>query len=344
VLYWFAAMKRWWKKIRHGIEWLALGALTTLIPCLPRRGVVWLADALGWLAYYCDRRGRTVALANLTIAFGNQMAPVERRRIARRSYRNFGRTMCDLFWSPRLTAQNYRRYLQVENREVLQELRARGESAVFVCVHHGNFEWASLAVGFEGVPVMIVTESFKNERVSQIFKRCREVSGHRIIPQENSMLRLLKQVRKGGGAGMLADLNLRPSEAATVIEGFGRKMCVTFLHAVLAQRGRARLVPVAGFPLRDGTCRVVIHPPLEIAPEATHQQIAQQCWSFFEPTIRAQPEYWLWAYRHWRFKPAGASCEYPGYASTRAEFDRLLAAESTAAAPSTRRQSISVGS
>jgi lauroyl/myristoyl acyltransferase len=149
VLYWFAAMKRWWKKIRHGIEWLALGALTTLIPCLPRRGVVWLADGLGWLAYYCDGRGRTVALANLAIAFGDRYGPADQARIARKSYRNFSRTMCDLFWSPRLTSENYRRYLLVENREILQELRSRGESAVFVCVHHGNFEWASLAVGFE---------------------------------------------------------------------------------------------------------------------------------------------------------------------------------------------------
>jgi Kdo2-lipid IVA lauroyltransferase/acyltransferase len=285
---------------------------------------------LGWLAYYCDRRGRSVALANLAIAFGDRHSPAELARIARKSYRNFGRTVCDLFWSPRLTAANYRRYIEVENGEILQELRARGESAVFVCIHHGNFEWASLAVGFEGTPVMIVTESFKNERVSQIFKRCREVSGHCIIPQEKSMLRLLKQVRKGGGAGMLADLNLRPSEAATVIAGFERKMCVTFLHAVLAQRGRARLVPVAGFPLRDGRCRVVIHPPLTVAPEATHQQIAQQCWDFFEPTIRAQPEYWLWAYKHWRYKPAKADCEYPFYATARGEFERLVAAEATA--------------
>jgi KDO2-lipid IV(A) lauroyltransferase len=336
-------MKRQWKKIRHVIEWLTLGLFTTLVPWLPRRGVVWLADGLGWLAYYCDRRGRTVALANLAIAFGENTTSAERARIARKSYRNFSRTMCDLFWSPRLTAENFRRYLQVENREVLQDLRARGESVVFVCVHHGNFEWASLALGFEGVPVTIVTESFKNERVSQIFKRCREGSGHRIIPQEKSMLRLLRHVSKGGGAGMLADLNLRPSEAATVIEGFGRKMCVTFLHAVLAQRGRARLVPVEGIPLRDGTCRVVIHPPLVISSEATYQQIAQQCWDFFEPTIRAQPEYWLWAYRHWRFKPEGASCEYPVYARTREEFDRLMVAENTAKAGPARPESVGAG-
>ncbi|MGC3959470.1 MAG: hypothetical protein QM813_16445 [Verrucomicrobiota bacterium] len=68
----------------------------------------------------------------------------------------------------------------------------------------------------------------------------------------------------------------------------------------------------------------MIHPPLVIAPDATVQQIAQQCWDFFEPTIRANPQDWLWAYRHWRYKPSNASQRYPYYAAPCKEFDRLL--------------------
>jgi len=318
-------MKQCWKKVRHRIEWLGLLILTNFVPLLPRHAVVWLARVMGSLAFRFDTRGRAVSLANIAAAFGDRYTAEQRTEIARVSYQNFGRTMCDLFWAKALTPENYRRYIRFENLEVLHQLRARGESAVIVCIHHGNFEWASLAVGFEGVPVTIVTESFKNSSVSQFFRTCREVSGHRIIPQESSMLRLLKHVRKGGVAGMLADLNLRPGDAATVIEAFGMKMCVTFLHAVLAQRGPARLVPAAGISMPDGTCRVVFHPPLEIPAGASLQQIAQKCWDFFEPTIRTNPGDWLWAYRHWRFKPANAMREYPFYAHPSPEFDRLAA-------------------
>ena len=138
------------------------------------------------------------------------------------------------------------------------------------------------------------------------------------------MIRLLKHVRRGGVAGMLADLNLRPGDAATVIDAFGMKMCVTFLHAVLAQRGPARLVPAEGRSLPDGTCRVVVHPPLEIPEGASLRQIAQLCWDFFEPTIRTNPNEWLWAYRHWRFKPASTTRLYPFYAQECADFDKLI--------------------
>jgi len=318
-------MKRRWRKVRYRIEWLGLFLLTTLVPLLPRRAVVWLADLIGWVAYHGDTRGRKVAQANIAAALGDKISPAERERIARKSYCNFARTMCDLFWARRLNANNYQRYIKVENGAVLRRLADKGESAVIVCIHHGNFEWASLAAGFAGISSAIVTETFKNPSLAAFFKNCREVSGHRIIPQESSMLHLFKRVRKGGVAGMLVDLNLHPSKAATIIDAFGMKMCVTLLHSVLVQRGAARIVPLEGRSNPDGTCRVICHEPLVLPAEATLQEIAQQCWNFFEPTIRKYPEHWLWAYKHWRYKPAAATRAYPFYAYASEDFDRLLA-------------------
>ncbi len=317
-------MKRRWRKFRYRIEWLGLSLLTSVVPCLPRRGVAWLAYLIGRVGYAFDKRGRHVAQANLAAAFGEQYSPAERARIARASYCNFARTICDLFWARRLNAENYRRYIHIENAEILKRIRTQDEGAVIVCIHQGNFEWTSLATGFEGVSARIVTETFKNPSLSDFFRNCREVSGHRIIPQESSMLNLFKHVRKGGVAGMLADLNVRPGDAATVIDAFGMKMCVTILHAVLAQRGRATLVPIEGRSEPNGRCRVIVHEPLDIAPEATLQQIAQQCWNFFEPRIRQAPETWLWAYKHWRFKPPVVTRTYPFYAHVCKEFNRML--------------------
>lgn len=316
-------MKRYWRKIRHRLEWLCLESLSWLVPHLPRRLIVWLANVAGTVAYYADKCGRRVALANIAAVFGDRYSVQQRSQIARASYRNFSRTMMDLFWAPALTPKNFHRYLKIENLEILRQLRARGESAIIMCIHHGNFEWASLAAGFEGFPITIVTEEFKNPQLNEIFKKCREVSGHRIISQKSSMIRLLKHVKKGGFSGMLVDLNCKPGEAATVIDTFGMAMCATYMHAVMAQRGGARLVPLEGRSQPDGSCRVIVHEPLEFPPDLSFQQLTQYCWDYFAPSIRDNPQQWMWAYRHWRFKPCAAIREYPFYAHTSAEFDRL---------------------
>jgi lauroyl/myristoyl acyltransferase len=310
-----------WKSYRYRLEYGACAALAWGIPKLPRRLCASLAKVLGTFVFLLDRRGRAVAFANLRAALGERS---DARAIACESYRQFVRTMFDLFWSPALTRENVERYIHHEGLEVFANLQAQKRGVIVMCVHNGGFEWASLGAGFYGLNGKIVTEDFKNPSLAGIFKRLREVSGHEIIGQEGSIIRLLKQVKRGHTSGVLIDLNLRPDQPAVVIEAFGMKMCVTFLHAVLAQRGNAALLPLESELLPDGSCRVRFHPPLEPAPGATPQQIAQMCWDFYEPTIRAHPERWLWAYKHWRYRPRGTGRAYPFYANESSKFEKLL--------------------
>jgi len=317
-------MENGWKKLRYYLEYAGVRFLAWSIPKLSRRACVRLSLGLGALAYYLDRKGRKVALANLQAAFGDKYSASEREKIARASYQNFSRTMIDLFWTPRLANGQHERYIIPEDAGGRAAIGDRSRGLVIICAHNAGFEWASLAGGFHGFPMTILTEAFKNPEVGAVFKRLREASGHQIITQEASMIRLLKSVKRGGIAGVLIDFNVRPSQAATVVESFGMKTCVTILPAVLAQRAGARLLPVDSIPESDGTCRIKPYPPLVVREGSTVQEIAQECWNFFEAIIRADPRRWLWAYKYWRFKPKDATRDYPFYANVSEGFDRLI--------------------
>ena len=175
-----------------------------------------------------------------------------------------------------------------------------------------------------GLANTVVTDSFRNPRLGAIFKELREVSGQRMIPQENAILRLLKIAKRGGTTGVLVDLTLPPSQASTVIDAFGLKMCVPLLHCVLAQRANALLVPAETIPQPDGTCRIIAHPALEIAPGESLSELAQRCWNVMEPMIRARPADYLWAYKHFRYKPKNTPHSYPFYAHESGKFEKLL--------------------
>ncbi len=317
------AVQNVWKKIRHRLEWLGCELLAHGVPLLPHRVCTMLANALGSVAYRFDSRGRAVALANLAVAFSEKYSPREREKIAQKSYRGFARTMLNLFWSPRVNAKNFQKYMTLDGGEVLEKLRAEGRGAIMMCIHQENFEWASLAGGFCGFPGMIVTEDFKNPLLDAVFRRLRQVSGHQMISQDRSMIRLLKHVKRGGFGGILVDLNLPPTQAAAIIETFGMKTCVTLLHAVLAERGGAALVPMESRSFPDGRCHAVLHPPIAVPADATLAQIAQLCWNQLEPWVRENPESWMWAYKHWRYRPADAQRPYPFYANPSSKFEKL---------------------
>lgn len=315
-----------WKKIRHRIEAALCRLLAWWIPHLTRSSCVRFANGLGTTAFMLDRRGREVALANVACALGPGLSDGERREIVHASYRNFARTMLDLFWSPALARPENRHWLRISGWEGIGErLQREKRGAVLLTLHFGNWEWASLAAGMDGLPSIAVAEDFKNPGITHIFKTLREVTGQTIIPQERSMLRMLREVKRSGTVAFLADLTVAPDQASAAIRTFALEMCVSVLHGVLALKAGALVVPAICVPEADGGSRLQGFPPLEIPAGATVGDVAQICWDFYEPIIRAEPGLWLWAYKHFRYRPAGTPVAYPFYANEWDAFDALRA-------------------
>ncbi len=317
-----------WARLSCRVEFAGLWSFSRLIPLLSWRAVRGLAWLLGGLVYQFDQRGRAYAKANLEMAFGGEKTPEEIRRIGRDSYRQFARSMLELFWARNFTADNYPQRMVMEGWDEARALNRQHRGGIFVCLHYGNFEWLSIAGSFERLPGCIVTQRFRNPLLGPIFDQLRAISGHRIVPQERSMLVTFKHLKAGGNIGVLIDLQLDPRLPSVPIKSFGRWCSVTKLHAVLQKRTGLPIIPIESVPMADGRYRTIAHPPLHFSPEATEQEIAQQCWDAFEGQVRRQPEGWLWAYKHWRHLPEGEDpARYPFYAGRSGDFDALLKAE-----------------
>jgi Kdo2-lipid IVA lauroyltransferase/acyltransferase len=314
-----------WKKIRYRIEWLALKTVATIIPHLSRKACYRLAQAIGALAARFDGRNRAVALSNLQAAFGDAISPQRKEALIRESYEQFAGTVVDLFWSPSLTRENYSHHIDVVNLEVVQEAMKTGKGIIFACFHYSNFEWVAIAANFFGVQSALIAQEFKNPLIDEIFVSLRESSGQRVIPRDGGVLRLFKTVRRGGHVAILTDLTIPAQLPTVVIDCFGLKTSVTFAHAWAHRRAGATIINVHAEPLPGGRYRIVFHPRIEFAPDASFQEMAQACWDQFEPFVRKNPAPWLWMYKHWRYRPLGADpASYPFYANISQDFERRL--------------------
>jgi len=271
-----------------------------------------------------DRHHYKVALNNLEVAFGDQFSKHERRKIARKSFQHFARTMVDLLWSPRLTQQNFARYIELRNFEETARGTGSERSVMIACYHYSNFEWLSLACGFLDLKGTIISQEFKNSLLDPIFKKLREQSGHELIPRERGLIRLYKVLRRKGRTALLVDLTVPPSQGAVVIDCFGLKTSVTAAHAWLHERTGVPIVPAHCEPLPDGRYRLIFHPQIDITAGISHQQIAQACWNSFEPYVRKNPAPWLWMYKHWRYLPAKPDRPYPFYANFLRPFEDIV--------------------
>lgn len=323
------------RRLRYRLEFAALGFAAWLVPKLPFGALRGVASVLGRAAYALDSRGRRVAVANLEMVFGASKTPDEIRRIAKNSYRQFARTMLELFWAPNLRRDDYRKYVEVVGFDRVREVCRDGRGVIGVCLHYGNFEWLSIISGFEVTQGIIVTQEFRNPLLGPVFDRLRGTSGHRIIQQERSVMATLKHLKGGGSVGILTDLQLHPRDnPVTPVRSFGRWSPMTKMHAILHKHTGLPIVPMESIPLPDGRYRHVAHEPMFFPPEATEREIVQKCWEVLQPQVARQQEPWLWAYKHWRFLPPGDADGYPWYARRDKSFDALLIADGIVAGPS----------
>jgi Kdo2-lipid IVA lauroyltransferase/acyltransferase len=317
-------MRSRWKRIRYRLEWLGLLLAAKLIPLVSRKTCFHLAQTLGTLMSTFDLHGQKVALSNLEVAFGNQLSPRERRKIARESFQHFARTMLDLLWSPRLTPENFSHYIELENFEETARGTGPERSFILATYHYSNFEWLSMASGYSGKTGTILAQEFKNSLLDPIFKKMRERCGHELIPRERGLIRLYKVLRRKGTTALLVDLTVLPTQGAVAIDCFGLKTSVTSAHAWLHERTSTPIIPAHCEPLPDGRYRVIFHPKIDNTAGMTHQQIAQACWDSFEPYVRKNPAPWLWMYKHWRYQPANSTRPYPFYANFSRRFEEIL--------------------
>jgi KDO2-lipid IV(A) lauroyltransferase len=309
------------KSFRYWLEWLLVSFFGRLVPIFPLGILQKIADAAGSLVFWADAKGRAVALANLEVVYGSEFDLEQRRYIAKRSLQILGRNFLELFWTTRLTRENVDDFVSFEDPERLRELIESDVPVIAITPHFGNVELAGTFIGLKGKPFTIISQPFKNERLTPIFRRLREACGNKIIVPENAVVRLLRGLRAGESVFLFTDLTLKLRDSAVVIEGFGLKMRVTQIHAFLHQRTGYPIVPWVTLPRGDGGYVVRILPWLRFPPGLSYQQITQACWNQFEPIIRANPEYWLWVYKHWRYKPSAAMRQYPFYANQSTQFD-----------------------
>lgn len=308
-----------WKRCRYRLEAAFLELLAAGIPLLSRRLLFRLANGLGWLAFHLLSRERRIALTNLEIAFGQSKSTAEKRPIALASFQNFARSFLGLFWTKRLRGAAMEKLIEVdaESLRLVREIHNRGRGIIFVALHYGDWELLGLATAKLGYPVTVVAEQTRNPHLERIFNRLRSQTGNRTILQRFAVTKLFKELKRGGSVALLIDLNAPQGRGGIWLEFFGLPVFNNYAVAALALRTSAAILPGIAHPLPDGRIRIVYGPEIPVETTGDHaadlRTISQRCLDACEKVIRERPDYWLWFYRRWKFRPSPEKGNFPDY-------------------------------
>ncbi len=286
-------------------ETAAIRVLFGMANLLPRRALLALGSAAGLAWYALDPRHRRVAAENLRAAFGDALPPPESRRIVRRCWSHYGRTLLDTLAFERFSPASAGSLVRYEGLDHVRAAYRRGRGVLVFSAHFGHWELVALMQGHLGMPLHMVTRPLDNPALESLLRRLRAGSGNTVVHRRNAVREMLLALRGGEGVAILIDQDAHA--AGVFVPFFGRPASTTRTLALLALKTGAAVIPVFSVPEDDTGYRVVYEPPVEIRDTGDREHdvrtITEDCTRIIERWVRLHPELWLWMHRRWKTPP-----------------------------------------
>jgi KDO2-lipid IV(A) lauroyltransferase len=261
-----------------------------------------LVNRLAALWYRLDARHRRITLRNLEFAYGKELTPEARERLAREVFRQFVLFGCETLELLLAPLSHIRRQVIIFGWEHVDEALAQGRGMVAIAAHAGNWEYTVMGYGLQFRPVTVVGRDLDHPLAQRLARRLRERGGNWLVAKQRGLKEILRHLQQNRVVGIVIDQNTA-SDEGVLVNFFGRLARTTPVAALLARRG-VPVLPTLSRRLPDGRHLMVIFPPIPMektadaeADIARHLELQNRA---IEAWVRAAPGQWLWLHRRWK--------------------------------------------
>jgi KDO2-lipid IV(A) lauroyltransferase len=257
---------------------------------------------LGWIWYYLIPVRRSVARANLRLAFPEK-SEKERRKIARGCFVHLARSAVEFLRLPGLNRRKVDGLLEHTGWEHYEQALEKGRGAIVVTAHFGNFDLLACAQAVRGVPLHILTREQHVGGFNRYWMSVRAKLGVGLLPVKKSAIRIHRLLKDKQVVAMVIDQHA-PQGRGVVVPFFNHPASTVHAPALLATTAKVPLLPATIERLPGGRHRVTLEPPVKIDEtqprDAEVLRVTRELNRWLENKIRARPDHWLWIHRRWK--------------------------------------------
>ena len=262
-----------------------------------------LLGGLAALWYRLDKRHRRITLRNLEFAYGPELSPEARERLAGEVFHQHVRFAWEILELLVAPPSHLKKKLIILGYEHMAAALTKGRGVIAIAAHAGNWEYTAVALGLKVGPVVVVGRQLDHPLGRALARRLRGRGGNWMVNKQKGLKDILGHLKKNRIVGIIIDQNTATSEGL-LADFFGKPARTTPVAALLARHRDIPVVPGLSRRLADGRHLLVFFPaiPLEKTqdPERDilrHLQLQNQ---IVEAWVRACPQQWLWLHRRWK--------------------------------------------
>lgn len=277
--------------------------LLSVLSLLPLSVLYILADGTYLLLYFVFRYRRKVVRENLLNALPDR-ALREILVIEKRFYRYLASLIFEVVKMSSISKQEIERRFVFKNKSRVKKYLDHGQSILFCSAHYGNWEWGTLGLGLNfSADHYPIYKPLSNPTFDHWFKKVRSKFGNKLVAMRQTMRAL--QASKGKPSMFSFGNDQAPAKDES-------HYWTSFMHQPSSiQLGIEKIAKRTNQPifylkvkvLRRGFYEVDCVPLCLNPAETVTYEITEMHTRFLEEIINAQPEYWLWSHKRWKYKP-----------------------------------------
>jgi len=264
---------------------------------------LWIGRCLGWIGYHLLSRKRKVVYANLKTVFAPTHSPSQLRVMTRDVFINFVQSAVELLCLPKIKDLGIGKFVDIEGKEHVDQALLLGKGVIFLAIHSGSWELASVVGGItKGSYHVVVNDQSKLPQLDKMLNEYRTIAGAHVIFAGTDTKEIIKALRhneivsividQGGRTGQIVPFLGKTSSMSTGAMRLALKYGCGVCPVWIERRGNGKHV-LKAFPAMSLTVTGDLEQDIKVnvSKAADH----------FAHLLREHPVEYIWFYKVFKY-------------------------------------------
>lgn len=223
----------------------------------------------------------------------------EMEKIIKAMWSNYGRILSDYVFIKNFRQSKLEKYLEIEGKEIFEEIKKNGEPVVFISGHFNNFELMAMEIEKSGVRVAAIYRPLNNIFLNKIMESIRKkyICKHQIKKGISGIREILQFCKKGFSIALMIDQRVSEGIKSDL---FGQPALTTTIPAQLVKKFGYKIVPIYIERINKLNYKMKINRPIKFDKNETIESITNQLNNWLEKMISIKPNQWIWTHNRWK--------------------------------------------
>ena len=212
---------------------------------------------------------------------------------------NYGRIFAEYPFIKNFRNGKLEKYIQVEGKQYLDEIKSKNKKVVFISGHFNNFELMAMMIEKYGIDLSAIYRPLNNIFLNKTMEKIRikYICKKQIKKGRSGTREIIENLKKGSSIALMIDQRVREGSK---VNFFGNLATTTTIPAQLVKKYKCDLVPIYIERRSKFHFKMYVSKPIKVGESKTIEEITQFLNTVLEQMIVKNPLQWIWTHDRWK--------------------------------------------